>query len=71
MILECPGPIRVCPECKGENVQELLLVWYGANDGRPSPDDSGHLAGLYSEPFYCVDCEKTLKGLTEKEEAKQ
>jgi uncharacterized protein YbaR (Trm112 family) len=59
------SPLKICPQCRGENVQELLLVWHRSNDGQ-RVEDEWNVAELYSEPFYCEDCDKTLTSLDEK-----
>ncbi len=59
--------MRICPKCKGNNVQELLLVWHRSNDGQRVGDE-WHLAKLYQEPFYCEDCNETLDSLEDRAE---
>ena len=55
-----------CPNCNGTNVQELNLVWINPNTGK---DDGGEaqLAELYTDRYWCDDCEDSVARLIEQE----
>ena len=61
---------KICPECRGENVQEPLVVWHNANGDREMVDD-GCFALASGYGFFCEDCDDAIDHLIKKEEKKK
>jgi len=58
--------MRVCPECKSENVQEPLIVWCEVNGAKDMVDYIGEASGY---GYWCEDCAEEQDHLIEKGEA--
>lgn len=60
--------MKHCPDCGSTKVQELLLYWENPNNGEL--EFSGD-AELYSDRFWCIDCDQAKDELVESSEAKK
>ena len=56
---------KICPDCRGGNIEEEVVFWMDAN----GPDDSTMKSGPWrTGQFFCADCECNIDGVIEKEE---
>jgi len=55
-----------CPTCKSEDVQELMLVWFHANEPYGMSESEWSKADRYEEAFYCSECQENKTSLTER-----
>lgn len=57
-----------CPDCGGEDVEQLLTVWRNPNTGQDG-DGSFELADAYGDKYYCNDCRRHPSHLVERRSA--
>jgi hypothetical protein len=49
--------MKICPDCGGAQVQDLVTIWVDANTDERINDGEMHLAEMYQDIHWCDTCQ--------------